>query len=260
MDFHEAANIFPLDEEHIAELAKDIKKHGLLTPIETLKGKIIDGRRRFLACKKAKVKPDFVDVTSLVEDPISYVLSGNLHRRHLTVSQAAMCAQRARAMYDKAAKERQREHGKTAPGKPKNTCDQKSTSVSGKARDDVGKAFGVSGPSVARAKQVQQHGIPEVVEAVDRGEVTVTTASSIAAQPTELQKPLLDAALQKRQQKSPKAKPGKSNGKAKPAGEFQGVGVIRANEAINCLKRIPKKDALRKRGFQIVTDWIKHNR
>lgn len=39
----------------------------------------------------------------------------------------------------------------------------------------------------------------------------------------------------------------------------RGVGVQRANEAINCLSRIPKHDPLRKRGFQIVTDWIRHN-
>ena len=38
------------------------------------------------------------------------------------------------------------------------------------------------------------------------------------------------------------------------------VGVVRANEAINCLIRIPKNDALRKRGFQIVTDWIRRNK
>jgi hypothetical protein len=39
-----------------------------------------------------------------------------------------------------------------------------------------------------------------------------------------------------------------------------GVGVRYANEAINSLIRIPKNDALRKRGFEIVADWIKHNR
>ena len=44
-----------------------------------------------------------------------------------------------------------------------------------------------------------------------------------------------------------------------PTGARPGVGIIRASEAINCLIRIPKNDPLRKRGFQIVTDWIKHN-
>jgi hypothetical protein len=41
---------------------------------------------------------------------------------------------------------------------------------------------------------------------------------------------------------------------------LQGVGIIRANEAIDCLNWIPKNDALRKRGFQLVTDWIRRNR
>jgi hypothetical protein len=31
------------------------------------------------------------------------------------------------------------------------------------------------------------------------------------------------------------------------------------NSLINCLIRIPKNDALRERGFQIVTDWVKNN-
>jgi len=41
---------------------------------------------------------------------------------------------------------------------------------------------------------------------------------------------------------------------------LRGMGVIRAHEAINCLKRIPKDDGLRKRGFQVVADWLKHNK
>jgi len=54
------------------------------------------------------------------------------------------------------------------------------------------------------------------------------------------------------------AKP-KKNEPTKPEGTLQGVGVIHAHEAINCLMRMPKRDALKKRGFQIVTDWIKDN-
>ncbi len=45
-EFHSAANIFPLDDEHTDELAKDIKAHGLLVKIAILDGKILDGRRR----------------------------------------------------------------------------------------------------------------------------------------------------------------------------------------------------------------------
>ena len=42
-------------------------------------------------------------------------------------------------------------------------------------------------------------------------------------------------------------------------GKWRGVGVLQANEAIDALKRIPKNDALRKRAFQIVRDWMDSN-
>jgi hypothetical protein len=48
VDFHEAAGIFPLDEEHLGELESDIRENGLRVPIETLDGQIIDGRRRWM--------------------------------------------------------------------------------------------------------------------------------------------------------------------------------------------------------------------
>ena len=39
--------------------------------------------------------------------------------------------------------------------------------------------------------------------------------------------------------------------------KVRGKGIMLANEAINCLTRIPQDDALRKRAGQLVTDWIK---
>ena len=79
MEFHEAANIFPLDDEHIDELAKDIREQKQQVPIEIFDGKIIDGRRRYMACKIAGVEPSTRRVSPT--DPIAYVLSLNLHRR-----------------------------------------------------------------------------------------------------------------------------------------------------------------------------------
>ena len=255
MQFHEAANIFPLDDEHLDELAEDIKQHGLQIPIEQMDGKIIDGRRRWLACEKAGVRPDIIPVS--VEDPIAYVMSLNLHRRHLTVSQAAMCAQRARKMYDEAAAERKKRKPKDSV--PDNCPEQTRCD----ARDQVGETFGVSGKSVDRAAKVIKDGIPEIAEAVDSNEITIFKASQIVANPPELQKPLLDAALaSKNKVSSPKSEPAnhKQEKPSKRKDGLVGVGIIRANEAINCLSRIPKNDALRKRGFQLVSDWMKANK
>jgi len=109
MEFHEAANIFPLDDEHIDELAADIQQHGQRVAIQILDGKIIDGRRRWIACKKANIVPTTEEIET--DDPVAYVLSLNLHRRHLTIGEAGLVAARARKFYDDEAKERMRAGG-----------------------------------------------------------------------------------------------------------------------------------------------------
>jgi hypothetical protein len=69
-----------------------------------------------------------------------------MHRRHLDAGQRATIANRARKYFDRRAKKRQKEHGGTAPSKPKeNTCGKIATSDSTRARDEAGQAFGVSG-------------------------------------------------------------------------------------------------------------------
>ncbi|MFH1264485.1 MAG: ParB N-terminal domain-containing protein [Planctomycetota bacterium] len=114
MEYHEAANIFPLSEDdELDALADDIRQHGLQVPVETLDGKIIDGRRRWLACIIAGVQPDVVEVDP--DDPVAYVLSLNVDRRHLNESQRAMVGDAARDYYAEQAKERQKEHAGTAP-------------------------------------------------------------------------------------------------------------------------------------------------
>lgn len=257
MEYHEAAKIFPMDEDSIQELAEDIQKHGLIQPIEVFEGKILDGRRRAAACLIAGVEPDYSEVNPV--DPVAYVLSLNLHRRHLTQSQKAMIAANAVDVYEKLAKKRM-----SAGGGDKKSSSAKSGIASGrhpiqdagKSSDKAGLALGVSGRSVSRAKRVQSDGAPEVSDAVASGKISLVKAEEIvqaypkSEQPRVLQETLEDSA------KKPSEVDAKSNGETKLIGK----GVALANEAINCLIRIPKNDPLRKRGFQIVTDWIKANK
>lgn len=271
LEFHEAANIFPLDEGHIEELSLDIIEHGLQVPIETLDGKIIDGRRRWLACENAGVKPTFKAVSPT--DPIAYVLSLNLYRRHLTPSQLAMVGARARECYDRQAQERREEGQRTGGrGHKKNSVENlPPSSEPGKARDHVGKVVGVSGKSIDYATKVIKNAVPEVIQAVDQGRMAVSTAAILSSEPEEKQR---EEATQPKRNRKYKAgygggepEPREEESKPDPdpdtdpeARQVRGVGITRANEAINCLIRIPKNDALRKRGFQLVTDWIKRNR
>jgi ParB-like chromosome segregation protein Spo0J len=91
LEFHSVANIFPLMEgEEFDALVADIKAHGLCEPIDLLDGKILEGRNRYRACGKAGVEPRFREHAPdsyVAHDPAGYVISKNIHRRHLTAEQ-----------------------------------------------------------------------------------------------------------------------------------------------------------------------------
>lgn len=91
LQFHELAKIFPLmDEARFDELVEDIRTNGLIDPIDLYEGKVLDGRNRYRACLLAGVSPRCYEYTG--DDPLQYVLSKNLNRRHLDESQRAMVA------------------------------------------------------------------------------------------------------------------------------------------------------------------------
>lgn len=88
---HPAATLFPmLTEDELRELAADIQDHGLQVPlVRTVTGELLDGRNRWLACQMAGVEPAWETYEG---DPWRYVVSMNLHRRHLSDKQRAMIA------------------------------------------------------------------------------------------------------------------------------------------------------------------------
>ena len=113
LEFHPAAALFPLidvDSPEFGELVRDLQEHGLLQPIVLHDGRILDGRNRYRACQQASIEPRFEEWNG--ESPTAYVLSTNLHRRHLTGDQRAAAVQKARPQLEAEAKERQRAAGR----------------------------------------------------------------------------------------------------------------------------------------------------
>lgn len=95
LQVHPVADIFPLlSGEELDDLVTDIRQNGLLQPIVLdQQGRVLDGRNRLAACKRAGIEPEFVTYGG--NDAATYALSVNIARRHLSKGQRAMIAAKA---------------------------------------------------------------------------------------------------------------------------------------------------------------------
>lgn len=166
LPIHPAAEMFPLmGDAEFAAFKADIAAHGLRDPIVTHEGAVLDGRNRYRACTELGIKPTFREWDG-GGDPVAFVVSANLHRRHLNEGQRAMVAARIATM-------RRGERTDLA-------------SIDAKSDAQAAEMLNVSEPSVERAKKVQRDGVPELVNAVESGDVSVSAAAALAdADPDE---------------------------------------------------------------------------
>lgn len=171
MNFHPLSELFPLMQgREFDELVADIKANGLREPIWTYDGQILDGRNRWRACEAAQLahRP-MREYTG--DDPVSFVVSLNLHRRHLSETQRA----------DVAASIANLDRGRPT-GNP---------SIEGISQGRAAEMLNVSVASVERAAKVQRDGVPELRAAVQGDRVSVSAAADVAELPHDEQREII---------------------------------------------------------------------
>lgn len=173
MKFHPYSEIFPLlDTSELDALTADIKSFGLREKIWVYQGKVLDGRNRFLACQKAKVRPQYRTFKGTDAGALALVVSTNIQRRHLNASQLAMASARLATLRD----------------------GQRSDRVEGVSIETASEVIGASAGSTKRARKVLDKGSAALVRAVDSGEIPVSRAAAVVELPKKEQ---LKAATQK---------------------------------------------------------------
>lgn len=170
LKIHPAAELFPpMTEAEFLGLKEDIQQHGQREDIVVWRGQLIDGRHRLRACRELGIEPEIAELMDET-DPWQYVVSHNLHRRHLTTAQRAMVA-------DKLASRKQGEK-KADSGIP----------LYQPTQAEAAKLVNVSVDSVKQARKIRKTATPETVAAVERGEVSlneaVATVKPVAAAKT----------------------------------------------------------------------------
>jgi len=167
---HRLSEIFPrMTGEEIDVLAKDIQANGLKEPITMHEDKILDGNNRYKACLKIGYRFKEIDFRlfdpKVQGDALAFVVSANLHRRHLNETQRAGIAatlvttQLGYNQYNR-------------------------TSVTNKQAADM---LGVSEATVKTAKKVAQKAAPEILEKLKKGELRLGAAKKLLDTPKEQQ-------------------------------------------------------------------------
>lgn len=159
-----------LPDAEMRDLAADIKANGLQQPIVMFGAQLLDGRNRWRACEIAGVEPRVRDWNGA--DPVAYVVSLNLKRRHLDESQRAMVAAKIATLKQGARTDLRQ------------ICE--------KSQEQAAELLSVSARSVGDARKVIEKGAPQLAEAVERGEIAVSTAATIADMDREEQGAILE--------------------------------------------------------------------
>ena len=160
-----------LSDDSMTALRESIRTLGQLVPIVVWRGEVIDGRKRLACCEALGVEPITVE---LADDANATDQAGalNLLRTHYTVSQRAMYASKlARLPYGGASRHRDRNSElKNVP-----------------THDEVAAMVDVHPSLISKARQIRRDAEPDVVDAVERGEISLHAASKIAERPRDEQ-------------------------------------------------------------------------
>jgi len=161
LDLHPLCTLFPrLSGAEFDALRDDIKANGLRQPIVLHEGMILDGGNRYRACIEAGVDAEFVAFEG--GNLVSFVLSANLHRRHMTPGQQAAIVASAQDWAKAQAR----------------GGDRKSDQSATLHFDSVAKRAAESGASVRTQKMADKvvKADPELAKKVAHGEISLPAA------------------------------------------------------------------------------------
>jgi ParB-like chromosome segregation protein Spo0J len=178
MKIHPLADIFPrMPAAEFDALKADIEQHGVREPVWTHDGQLIDGRHRWRACDELGIECPTREYEGA--DVAAFVVSLNLRRRHLDESQRAMVAARLANLGN---------------GQKASFANLQSTLPPPVTQQEAAVLLNVSPRTVAAAKAVERDALPEIVQAVERGDIAVSLAAEVARLPEEEQQEVASAA------------------------------------------------------------------
>jgi hypothetical protein len=196
LPIHPYAEFFPpLSSPEFDRLCDEIAHDGLQEEIVIHEGHVLDGWHRYLACLVNQVTPRFRPYAGECGSPLAFVIAKNVPRRHLTTSQRALVAARLKPLFEEEARQRQcaaLKQGSEIPVRENSPGREKHEDY-GLSAQKAGELMNVSDFSVKLADKVKKHGVPQLVNLLAAGKVSVSAAARIAGLAAEQQQAVVAA-------------------------------------------------------------------
>lgn len=157
-----------MDEFEYAALKNDVTQHGLIEPIILYEGKILDGRNRYKVCCELGIAPQFVNYEG--KNPVAYVYSVNIKRRHLSKYELAVEALKEKPEIAKRAKERQ----KLSKGRGKKGCPNSDNLID--TKNELASLANVSHDTIAKVAKIEAKADKATKQALIKGDLTINAA------------------------------------------------------------------------------------
>ena len=256
-------HLLPLDTHEILFLEESIAAEGCREALVIWEEEstLIDGHNRYEICTRLGV-PFETRMVSLPnrEAVLDWMDKNQAGRRNMTTKDMEIVRGR---IYNR----RKQKHGGQSPG---GSIQSEYSASAIKTAHIVAGELEVSASTVQRSGkraevydamlEIDDEEAAKAARNATREEIDQASKKQPAEAAEELKAKAKEKAKPRAEPKKKADKPKEAEADEDTAIETQGVGITRAHQAIACLKRIPKGDALRKRAFEIVSDYIKQNR
>jgi len=193
----------PMSPEDYANLLEDVKRNGILQPIDiTPDNVILDGHQRVKAARELGIEEVEVRIPELVGiDEDEYLISVTMNRRHLTEGQKAVLANEYRKILSEKAKKQRGENAIEKRWRPEQkylsetVSDKENGGREVDTRKIASEKFKVSEWKVRTVQEIEKKA-PEVYKKLESGELQIHEAKIIARLPEGKREIVLEKKLE----------------------------------------------------------------
>ena len=157
----------PISAEAHEALRLSIIKDGMLNPIVTWDGTIIDGHNRYDICHKLNIEFETIEIDFKdADDAKLWILKNQMARRNMTDYSRAVKALKMKPVLEEKAQECMKA-GKNP---------MQNSAQGGAVRDEIAKLAGVSHDTVSKVEEIEAAAPDEIKAKVQSGEMSINAA------------------------------------------------------------------------------------